>query len=84
MRSKRCKIRIKKGDMVVAVAGNEAMSGKAGKVLFVDTAKQRVIVEGFNLVKKHMRKSENNPEGGIIEMEAPIHVSNLKLKQKAE
>lgn len=82
MASKRNKIKIKRGDNVVAVTGEDALSGKTGKVLYVDPERQRAIVEGFNLVKKHMRKTQDNPEGGIVEMEAPIHISNLKLKQK--
>jgi len=84
MVSKRKKIRIKKGDVVVAISGEDALSDKSGKVLYVDPDSQRAIVEGFNLVKKHMRKTQDNPEGGIVEIEAPIHISNLRLKQKAE
>jgi len=84
MVSKRSKIRLKKGDTVVAITGEDALSDKSGKVLYVDPVKQRAIVEGFNLVKKHMRKTQDNPEGGIVEIEAPVHISNLRLKQKAE
>lgn len=80
----RSKIGIKRGDIVRAIAGEDASSGKSGKVLFVDRRKQRAIVEGFNLVKKHMRKTQDNPEGGIVEIEAPIHISNLKVEQKRE
>ncbi|MBU0678061.1 MAG: 50S ribosomal protein L24 [Verrucomicrobia bacterium] len=74
--SARLKIHVKKGDMVVAISG--ADSGKAGKVLQVMPKSDSAIVEGLNYVKKHMRKSQDNPNGGIIDREAPIHVSNLK------
>jgi len=76
MSSKRPKIRIKKGDVVLAVSGAEA--GKKGKVLFVDPATNRALVEGIKLSKKHMRKTQDNPKGGIIERESPIQISNLK------
>ena len=76
MSSKKPKIRIKKGDVVLAISGAEA--GKKGKVLFVDPARNRALVEGVNLYKKHMRKTQDNPQGGIIERETPIQISNLK------
>lgn len=68
--------RIKKGDLVKAVAGDEA--GKTGKVLQVLPGSGRALVEGLNFVKKHMRKTQDNPQGGVFEKEAPIHLSNLK------
>lgn len=80
----RVKLRIKKGDLVVAITGESAMSGKPGKVLQVLPKKQMALVEGFNYVKKHMRKTQDNPHGGIVEKEAPIHVSNLKKYASAE
>ena len=58
-------------------AGND--KGKTGKVLSVDPAKQRVIVEGVNMVSKHTKPNAKQPQGGIIKQEAPIHVSNLNL-----
>ena len=67
--------RIKKGDMVIANSGYSA--GKIGKVLKIDTKKERAIVEGLNMVKKTVRKSQQNPEGNILEIPAPIHLSNL-------
>lgn len=70
-------LHIKKGDMVLAITGEDASRGKPGKVLQVLPKQKRAIVEGFNLVKKHMRKTQDNPQGGIAEIEAPIHVSNL-------
>ena len=76
-------LHIKKGDLVLAIAGEDASRGKPGKVLQVLPKQQRAIVEGYNLVKKHMRKTQDNPQGGIAEKEAPIHVSNL-IKFKGE
>ena len=70
------KARIKKGDMVQAIAGDD--KGKSGKVLQVLSDGSRALVEGLNFVKKHMRKTQDNPQGGVFEKEAPIHISNLK------
>ncbi len=81
MGTRTSKIRLKKGDVVRAVAGEDAGTNKTGRVLFVDPKRQRAIVEGFNLVKKHMRKSQDNPQGCIVEKEAPIHISNLKIEK---
>lgn len=72
------KQRIKKGDVVKAIAGDDAASGKTGKVLQVLRETDRVLVEGLNMVKKHMRKTQDNPQGGIVEVEAPLHISNVK------
>ena len=71
--------RIKKGDMVQAIAGDN--KGKTGKVLQIVSGGERALVEGLNFVKKHVRKTQDNPQGGVFEKEAPIHISNLK-KQK--
>jgi len=65
---------IKKGDMVQAITGDN--KGKTGKVLQV--LGERALVEGLNFVKKHMRKTQDNPQGGVIEKEASINLSNLK------
>jgi len=73
----RVKWSIKKGDFVVAITGEDA-GAKPGKVLAVLRGKGKALVEGYNLVKKHMRKTQDNPQGGIVEKEAPIHMSNLK------
>ena len=69
-------LRIKKGDEVVVIAGDH--KGSKGKVLDIIRAKNRVLVEGINLVKKHEKKSQDNPQGSIIEREASIHYSNLQ------
>jgi large subunit ribosomal protein L24 len=81
---KKIKLNIKKGDIVVAITGEDAASKKTGKVLQILPEQGRAIVEGFNYVKKHMRKSQDNPKGGIVEKEAPIAISNLKVQTKAE
>lgn len=73
------KMHIKRGDIVMAICGEDADGKKTGKVLRVIPETGRALVEGFNYVKKHLRKSQDNPKGGIVEKEAPIHVSNLKL-----
>lgn len=73
---KNIKTHVKKGDTVTVIAGDE--KGKSGKVLQV--AAGRVLVEGVNFVKKHMRPTQDNPQGGIVEKEAPIAISNLQVK----
>lgn len=70
-------MKVAKNDIVLIRSGN--FKGKRGKVLKVFPDKQRIIVEGVNLVKRHMRRSQKNPQGGIIEKEAPIHVSNVQV-----
>jgi large subunit ribosomal protein L24 len=66
---------VKKGDEVVVIAG--ADKGKRGRVISVVAKKDRVIVEGARMIKKHMRKSQQNPQGAIIEREGTIHISNV-------
>jgi large subunit ribosomal protein L24 len=68
---------VKKGDLVVVISGKGR--GKTGKVKRVLREQNRVIVEGVNLVKKHQRPTRQNPSGGIVEMEAPVHASNVLL-----
>ena len=70
-------MRIKKGDLVQVVSGND--KGKQGKVLKVFPEADRVIVEKINLIKRHQRPTQINPQGGIVEKEAPIHASNVML-----
>jgi large subunit ribosomal protein L24 len=69
--------RLKKGDLVAIIAGKD--KGKQGKILEVRVNSGRVLVEGINRVKKHMKPSQTNPQGGIKDMEAPLHVSNVML-----
>jgi len=71
------KLHIKKGDNVVVITGNS--KGQKGKVLEVIRKTDRAIVEGVNMVKKHTKPNAANPQGGIIEQEAPVHISNLML-----
>ncbi|NWK56109.1 50S ribosomal protein L24 [Verrucomicrobiaceae bacterium N1E253] len=72
----RIKTHVKKGDQVQVVAGNQ--KGKQGTVLEVNAEKGQVIVEGAKVIKKAIRKSEQNPDGGIIEQDGPIAISNVK------
>lgn len=71
------KLHIKKNDTVVVLAGED--KGKTGKVLKVLVEKNRALVEGVNMVSKSTKPSAKNPQGGIVKMEAPIHISNLSL-----
>jgi len=73
-------LRIKKNDRVMVIAGKDR--GKIGKVLEVFTAKDRVLVESINKVKKAQRKTQQNQQGGLIDIEAPIHISNVMLVDK--
>jgi large subunit ribosomal protein L24 len=76
------KTHVSKGDKVEVISGN--FKGSAGTILQVYPAKDQVIVEGVRMIKKHARKSQDRPEGGIIEKEGTIHISNVKLIEKAE
>jgi large subunit ribosomal protein L24 len=70
-------MKIRKNDIVVVIAGNAR--GKKGKVLKVYPDRDRLIVEGVSIMKRHSRPSQKNPQGGIVQREAPIHVSNVML-----
>ena len=74
------KLHVKTGDEVVVLAGTE--KGKRGKVIAVLPKSERVIVEGINIIKKHVRKSQQYPEGAILEREGTVHVSNVMLAEK--
>ncbi len=79
----RLKTHVKRGDQVEVIAG--AAKGAQGTVMEVDPRKQRVLVEGVRMIKKAVRPSLERPEGGIIEQEGPIHISNVKrIEVKAE
>jgi large subunit ribosomal protein L24 len=75
------KLHIKKGDTVIVIAGD--YKGQEGRVLSVNREKLTAIVEGVNLVSKHTKPTAKYPHGGIIKKEAPIHISNLMLKDPA-
>jgi len=68
--------KLRKGDEVVVIAGDD--KGSKGKILQVLREKNRVLVEGINMSKKHERKTQDNPQGAIVEREATIHYSNVK------
>ncbi len=70
-------LKIRKGDTVMVIAGDD--KGKTGRVLSVDEPKRRVIVEKVNFVKRHTRARSQTQQGGILEKEAPIHLSNVML-----
>ena len=69
------KVHVKKGEEVVVLAGKE--KGKRGKIIAVMPKQQRVIVEGAQMIKRHMRKSQQHPQGAIVEREGTIHLSNV-------
>jgi large subunit ribosomal protein L24 len=74
------KFHIKKNDVVVVIAG--AHKGKTGKILEIRSAKSRAVVEGVAMIKRHLKKSQENPQGKIAEREGTIHVSNLMLQSR--
>lgn len=71
------KLNIKKGDTVYVLSGEDR--GKTGRVLTVQVSKDRAIVEGINMVSKSTKPNAKHPQGGIIKIEAPVHISNLAL-----
>lgn len=71
------KLHVKKDDNVIVITGKD--KGKKGRIIAAYPRENRVLVEGVNMVKKHTRPSQQNPQGGILEQEAPIHVSNVML-----
>jgi len=70
-------MKIRKNDVVMVIAGNSR--GKSGKVLKVYPERERIIIEGVNIIKRHSRPNQKNPQGGIMQRESPIHVSNVML-----
>ncbi len=70
-------MKIRKSDTVIVISGNSR--GKTGKVLKLFPGKNRLIVEGVNIMKRHTKPSQRNPQGGIVQKEAPIHVSNVMV-----
>ena len=78
----RANFHVKKGDQVEVITGNH--KGATGKVLAVLPKKEQVLIEGVRIIKRHTRKSQDNPQGAIIEREGPIHISNVKLIERSE
>ncbi len=70
------KFHVKRGDIVEVITGNH--KGATGKVLELRSAKAQVIIEGVRMIKKHQKKTQDQPNGKIVELEGPIHVSNVK------
>ncbi|MEO1824414.1 MAG: 50S ribosomal protein L24 [Roseibacillus sp.] len=77
----RKKTHVNPGDQVQVIAGNH--KGKQGKVLEVHAEKEQVVVEGVRVMKKSVRRSEENPDGGIVDKDGPIHISNVKKIEAA-
>ena len=77
----RKKTHVKKGDQVQVISGNH--KGETGKVIEVLVKKDRVVIEGVRMITKHAGKSQDRPEGGKIQKEGPIHISNVKLVEAA-
>ena len=78
----RVKLHVRKGDNVEVISGN--FKGSSGKVLEVIARKQRVLIEGVRIIKRHLKKSQDNPQGKIAEREGPIHISNVKVLERGE
>ena len=78
----RLKFHVKKGDQVEVISGN--FRGSSGKILEVIPSKQRVLIEGVRIIKRHLKKSQDNPHGKIAEREGPIHISNVKVLEHGE
>lgn len=71
------KLKLKKGDTVKVISGESR--GQEGKIVSIDTVKERAIVEGVNMISKHTKPNAKNPNGGIVKQEGSIHISNLML-----
>ena len=78
----RIKLHVRKGDQVEVISGN--FRGSSGKVLEVIARKERVLIEGVRMIKRHLKKSQDNPQGKIAEREGPIHISNVKVLERSE
>ena len=75
------KFHVKRGDTVQVISGNHR--GSSGRILQVIPERAQVIIEGVRLIKKHQRKTQDNPNGAIVEREGPLHISNVKLVERA-
>ena len=76
------KLPVRRDDLVLVISGDER--GKTGKVLRVLPARRMAVVEGLNLVKRHVRKTQDNPQGGIVEKESPLPVSKLRRQVESQ
>jgi large subunit ribosomal protein L24 len=72
---------VKRGDTVEVITGNH--KGASGKVIRILPAKKQVLIEGVRMIKKHTKRSQDHPQGAIIEREGPLHISNVKLLERA-
>ncbi len=77
----KAKFHVKRGDTVQVISGNHR--GSSGRILQVLPEKAQVIIEGVRIIKKHQRKTQDNPNGAIVEREGPIHISNVKIVERA-
>ena len=77
----RVKVHVKKGDNVIVLSGNHR--GASGKVLQILSRKNQVLIEGVRMIKKHQKKTQD-AQGGIVEREGPIHISNVKVVERTE
>ena len=78
----RQKFHVRKGDRVEVICGDN--KGSQGTILAVQSKNQRVLIEGVNMVKKSVRPSQDKPQGGFLEKEAPVHISNVKLLERSK
>jgi|SRR3982751_6088284 len=76
-KNKQIKLRLKKGDIVKVISGES--KGQQGRILEIITTERRALVEGVNVVKRHTKPNSKAPQGGIVDKEAPVHISNLML-----
>ena len=76
-RNKKKKLTIRRNDMVMVISGKE--KGQTGRVITVDSKKERLLIEGINIVQKHTKPNAKNQQGGIVKNESPIHYSNVQL-----
>jgi large subunit ribosomal protein L24 len=83
MKTKKMKTKLRRGDTVAIIAGKDSEIGE-GKILSIDRNKNKVIVEGFNVMTKHQKPSRSNQTGGIVRVEAPIHISNVMYLHKGQ
>jgi len=75
MLASKAKFKLKTGDKVIIIAGKD--KGKKGEIISVNTKTRRLLISGVNVAKKHMKPSQSNPQGGIVNKEMPIHISNV-------